>query len=215
MSPDLTRAEAAEHCACWTFREMYHRGTFSWPDDWEAAMHALCTLAPADPGDGRDPHDATHTIAAIRVEWDLRTDAVTRSDPDGTMRPAGKGPDAWERCNTEARARLRATYDTLASEHTAPSPEEDAKRRARALLAGTGDIAASAVTASAADVLAVLELGDLQTDATDRAYGNGPNLTGDSGTLIAVAYLVARVARLEGLSQTERAIVRRLSALIG
>jgi hypothetical protein len=216
MSPDLTRAEAAEHCACWTFREMYHRGTFSWLDDWEAAMHALCTLAPADPGDGGDPHDATHTIAAIRVEWDKRTGTVTRSDPDGTMRPAGrKGSAAWDACNTEARARLRATYDTLASEYTAPSPEEETTRRARALLAGTGDLAASAVTASAADVLAALELGDLQTDATDRAYGNGPNLTGDSATLIGIAYLLARVARLEGLSQAERAIVRRLSALLG
>jgi hypothetical protein len=90
-----------------------------------------------------------------------------------------------------------------------------AEIRARSILAGTGDIAASAVTASAADVLAALELGDLQTDATDRAYGNGPNLTGDSATLIGIAYLLARVARLEGLSQAERAIVRRLSALLG
>jgi hypothetical protein len=205
MSPDLTRAEAAEHCACWTFREMYHRGTFSWLDDWEASMHALCTLAPADPGDGRDPHDATHTIAAIRVEWDKRTGTVTRSDPDGTMRPEGKGQAAWDACNTEARARLRATYDTLAIEARrvpAPdSPEEKAKRRALALI-GTDTIAAQALTAPAADVLAALET------------TGQPTIAADSGALIAVAYLIARVARLE-LSDTERAIVRRLSALLG
>jgi hypothetical protein len=101
-------------------------------------------------------------------------------------------------------------YPEAAAYLNMPIPE----LQARSLLAGTGDLVLQALTHSAADVLSALELGDLQADATDRAHGNGPNLTADSATLIAVAYLLARIARLE-LSQAERAIVRRLSALLG
>jgi hypothetical protein len=202
ISPDLSREEAAGQCAAWTFREMYHRSPLSWLDMWECEVHALCALETADPGDGRDPYNATHTIAIVRVEWDKSSNLVARSDPDGTMQPAGKGKAAFQACNAEARQRLHATYHALLAEARDPSPEEVAKRRALALI-GTDTIAAQALTAPAADVLAALE-------TTEQ-----PTIAADSGALIAVAYLLARVARLDGLSQTERAIVRRLSALLG
>lgn len=83
-------------------------------------------------------------------------------------------------------------------------PEDEL--RARALLAGTGDLVPAALTARALDTLDFLEAEAIQRDHRSSFD--------TSATRCALAYLLARVARVE-LSATERAILRRLSALMG